>query len=495
MSGTALPPLSLSGGTSAPPPLLDQPLSAFVVRPPVSCGPDTPVQAVMQTMARESIGAMVVVDDGRPIGVFTLRELLERVALPGSDPAAPVGRCMSTTLWTLPPTAHGFEAAIVMARENVRYVLVVERDRLVGVVSESRLFAAWRGGIGDVSATIRGAADARAMAQAVAGIRELADRLLDERMPSDSVTRVITALNDLVNQRLIEIVGLAGPLRAAGGAWLAFGSQGRSEQTLATDQDNGIVFADGGDADASRRLLVPLARRVNDALHAGGFPLCRGEVMASNPRWCLSAAEWRDRFARWIDAPDPQAILNAAIFFDFRTVHGESAHAERLRGWLAGYAQGRGAFLLPLAHAALSSRPPLGIVRDFLVARGGDHPGTIDLKINGIQLFVESARIYALANGVAATNTLDRLDALAAAGTLPAAEASSYAEAFRFLQLLRLRLNAAQRSRGIVAHNHLDPSTLNELDRRILKEAVRQGGRLQSRLARDFSIAQAGFGA
>jgi CBS domain-containing protein len=496
MTHPGVPPLTLSRESGLAPPLLAQPLASFVVRPPVSCAGITPVGEVMQVMARESIGAMVVVDDAaKPVGVFTLRELLENVALPGVAPSTPIERCMSRTLWMLPPAAHGFEAAILMAREGVRYVLVVDRDRLVGVVSESRLFAAWRGGIGDVSATIRSAPDVEGMVRAVAGIRELADRLLDERMPSESVTRVITALNDLVNQRLIELVGLAEPLRAVGGAWLAFGSQGRAEQTLATDQDNGVLFADVDDPEAVRRTLLPLATKVNEALDACGFPLCRGEVMASNPRWCLALSEWRGRFAKWIDEPDPQALLNAAIFFDFRVVHGEHRHADALRGWLAEYAPGRGAFLLPLVHAALLSRPPLGLVRDFVVSKGGEHPGTLDLKINGIQLFVETTRIYGLAHGVTATNTLDRLDALAAGGTLPAAEAASYAEAFRFLQFLRLRLNAAQRSRGILAHNHLDPSTLNELDRRILKEAVRQGGRLQSRLARDFSVAQAGYGA
>jgi CBS domain-containing protein len=396
----------------------------------------------------------------------------------------------------LPAQAQGFEAAVLMAREGIRYVLVVEDGRLAGVVSESRLFSVWRGGIGDTSALVRGARDLDELVTATAGIGMLVDRLLDERLPAESVTRIITSLNDLVTQRAIELVGAAQPLERAGGCWIALGSQGRSEQTLATDQDNAIIFTGDGDPEDHRRALLPLARQVNEALDRCGFPLCRGDVMACNPKWCLSLPEWRQRFARWIDEPDPQALLNASIFFDFRAIHGRPAAAADLRAWLAEYAQDRGRFLLPMAHNALSNQPPLGIVQDFrLAASAGGHPGTIDLKVNGVQLFVETARIYSLAEGVTATNTLERLADVGRVKGRPAADVDAWAEAFRFIQLLRLRLNAAQRARGEAPHNHLDPASLNDLDRRVLKEALRQARKLQSRLARDFSVGGASFGA
>ena len=193
------------------------------------------------------------------------------------------------------------------------------------------------------------------------------------------------------------------------------GSAGRGEQTLATDQDNAIVFADATEPEAQRRALLPLAERVNRALDQSGYPLCRGEVMAGNRRWCLSRSEWRECFAAWIDRPEPEALLNAAIFFDFRAVHGDRDLVAGLRDWLGGYARDRGGFLFLMVQNALGNQPPLGLVRDFALARGGDHPGTIDLKVNGVQPFVEPARIYSLADGVTATNTLDRLAAVARA--------------------------------------------------------------------------------
>jgi CBS domain-containing protein len=487
---------TLRGGSGMTPPLLDQPLASFATRAPISCSPDTPIRTVLEMMEREAIGAMVIVDaDRRPVGVFTLRDVLEKVALPQTDSTRPISTVMDETMWTLPSGAQGFEAAVLMAREGIRYVLVVEGGRLAGVVSESRLFSVWRGGIGDASAVIRRARKVDEMVAATAGIGTLVDRLLEERMPAESVTRVITTLNDLVTVRLIEIVGGAALLERVGGCWIALGSQGRGEQTLATDQDNAIIFADCEDVEACRQALLPIARAANEALDRCGYPLCRGDVMASNPRWCLSLAEWRQRFAHWIDEPDPQALLNATIFFDFRPICGNHAIANELRAWLARYAEDRGRFLLPMARNALENRPPLGLMRDFVLAGGGEHPGTLDLKVNGVQLFVETARIYSLADGVTATHTHARLAGMAKARNLSGREAEAWAEAFRFIQLLRLRLNAAQRARGEPLHNHLDPGTLNDLERHVLKEALRQARHLQSRLARDFSVTGASFGA
>ena len=235
---------------------------------------------------------------------------------------------------------------------------------------------------------------------------------------------------------------------------------------------------------------------MNEALDRCGFPLCRGQVMASNPQWCLSLSEWRRRFALWIDEPDPQALLNASIFFDFRPIHGNHAVVAELRAWLAHYAADRGRFLLPdgaeradrasrrSASCAISRWPAAESTRD-----------TLDLKVNGVQLFVESARIFALAAGVTATNTLERFAGVAKARNLSPVDVDAWVRGVSLHPAPAPALNAAQQARGLPLHNHLDPATLNDLDRRILKEALRQARKLQSRLTRDFSVTNASFGA
>jgi CBS domain-containing protein len=371
-------------------------------------------------------------------------------------------------------------------REPARTVL--DQGRLVGVVSESRLSALCRRSLGDVRAAIVEAHDVDAVAAAARGIRDLPGKLLDQGLTADSITALLTSLNDLLVERLLDLTGAASALREMRGCWLALGSQGRCEQTLATDQDNAILFDDQDDPESRRRALLPLALQVNRALDRCGFALCRGDIMASNPNWCLSASEWKARFASWIDRPEPQALLNAAIFFDFRSVGSNHALVTQLRGWLAAYARGNDRFLLLMVFNALRNQPPLGVLRDFALNRGGEHPHTLDLKINGVQPFVEAARILGLSHGVEATNTVVRLAAAGRARGIPAQETAAWCDAFHAVQRLRLRLNIEQLTQGAATHNHLDPDRLNDLDRKMLKEALRQARSLQSRLAREFSL-------
>jgi len=468
---------------------LDRPLIELIDRPPVACSPHTPLREALETMRRERVGSIVVVDpQQRPVGIFTLGDVLRRVTLPQIPLDEPICAVMSAKVFTAPAHKPAFEAALLMARESLRHVPLVERERLVGVVSESRLFALWRRSVGSIRAALVEARDVEAVVLAAAGLRHMPARLLAAGLTADAVTRLLTSLNDLTVERLLELTGAAQALRETNGSWLALGSQGRREQTLATDQDNAILFDDEADPARRRETLRPLARAVNEALDRCGFPLCRGNIMASNPAWCLSLSEWRARFAAWIDLPDQQALLNASIFFDFRPLSGPHPLVDALRTWLAAHASDNSRFLMLMALNAQQNQAPLGVLRDFTLLRGGEYPHTVDLKTNGVQLFVEAARIYALACGATATHTVERLEAAAQARSMSPQETAARCDAFRTVQRLRLRHQTAQLARGEAMHNYVDPYRLNAIDRKVLKEALHQGRSLQDRLARDFSL-------
>jgi CBS domain-containing protein len=272
--------------------------------------------------------------------------------------------------------------------------------------------------------------------------------------------------------------------------WLALGSEGRHEQTLTSDQDNGIVFAEpqDGDAERVRAGLLPVAHRVNHALAACGYPLCRGDVMASNPRYCQSVEEWKRTFSGWLNEGNAQALLDAAIAFDFRPMFGAAYLAQALRRWLAETAPRHALFLRLMAQNALRNQAPLGIIRDFATAEHAGRPGTLDLKLNGIMPFVDAARILSLSAAGLHTNTAERLRAAASAQRVDAAEAEAWVQAFHFLQLLRLRNQQARWNAGEPPDNLLEPDRLNQLDRRILKEAFRQARKLQQRLKLDYQL-------
>jgi CBS domain-containing protein len=210
--------------------------------------------------------------------------------------------------------------------------------------------------------------------------------------------------------------------------------------------------------------------------------------MASNPECCLSLEEWQARFAKWIDQGTPEHLLQATIFFDFRALKGPKEPVERLRDWLLDRVRPNSRFRRQMAPNALRFRPPLGVIRDFKVSSGGKYPHTIDLKLQGVTPFVDAARIMALASGVAATNTADRLREIAEQGAMSASDAEAYVAAYEYIQLLRMRTHQEQAKVGEELSNHVDPDTLNELDKRILKESFRQARKLQSKLAVDYQL-------
>lgn len=470
---------------------LDSPLASLMRRRPVTCTADTPLRQALETMHEARVGSIVVVDaQDRPLGMFTVRDLIGRVVLPGLALDTPMRAVMTPDPVTLPSSARAFEAALAMARHGFRHVLLADGGRLVGVVSEKDLFSLQRVGVTQLSASIRAATDLSSLKACAADIFQLGHNMMAQGVAPEQLTQILTTLNDLLTQRVIELECNAADVCRHSFCWLAFGSEGRMEQTLSTDQDNGIVFElkPGEAAEAVRAELLPVAGRINRALDACGFPLCKGEVMAMNPRWCLSLAEWKQRFADWIDAGDPEALLNASIFFDFRPLAGEAGLAEELRRWLLAKTVATPRFLHQMAANALRNRPPLGLVRDFVVASEGEHANTLDLKLNGSTPFVDAARVFALATGVEATGTAQRLRAAAPRLNIPAAEIEAWIAAFYFIQLLRLRNQHAKHEAGLPMDNRINPDHLNDLDRRILKEAFRQARKVQARLALDYKL-------
>lgn len=469
---------------------LNSPLSVIMRRDPVTCSAQTPIRKVMEQMHAARIGSMVAVDEiGRPLGILTLPDVLERIALPQINIDEPVIGVMTTNLTYLPPHALAYEAALTMAKQGFRHVLVVENEILVGLVSEKDLFALQRVGLRQIGSSIRHAQRLDELQQCAEDIRSMAHNMMAQGVAAEQLTQFISTFNDLLTARVVELECINGGISSDQFCWLALGSEGRFEQTLNTDQDNAIIFSipEGSSAGQIRSQLLPIAVRINNTLAECGFPLCKGKIMASNPQWCLSLSEWKGAFSHWITNGTPEALLHSSIFFDFRVVYGKHNLADELRVWLASVAGENSRFLHQMAENALSIRPPLGVVRDFVV--GKEH--TLDLKLNGITPFVDAARIFSLATGVMHTSTLQRLRASAVKLKIHPVEIEAWIEAFLFIQVLRMRHHDADKVRGICnesLNNLIDPESLNELDRRILKEAFRQARKLQARLALEYHL-------
>jgi CBS domain-containing protein len=467
------------------------PISEIMRREPVAIPLQATVRQALERMERARVGSVVVADPqtGVPLGIFTLQDLVRRVTLPGGDLEQPIACVMTSGLITLGPESSAHQAALEMARHGVRHVVVVDGvGKLAGIVSQNDLFAMQRVGVKEVSGRIQAADDVPGLRRAAQGIRKLTDSLVAQGVSVETLTHFVSTLNDLLTIRTIELTADEFDLPPIPMCWIALGSEGRLEQTFSTDQDNGIVFdADEADVPLVRTALLPFARAVNQKLDACGFPLCAGNIMAGNPEWCLTLAGWKRTFSRWIQEPQPQALRNATIFFDFRPIYGNASLAERLREWLISAVAGRPLFLRQMAENAIEVRPPLGTLRDFAYDGSREYPHTLDLKMNGSLLFADAARILGLARGVPYTSTAQRLRSVAERGLFSPESLAALLDGFHFIHLLRLR-SQGRPARGRGGQNRVDPRELNELERHVLREAFRQARKLQDCLVMEYRL-------
>lgn len=466
-----------------------RPLRSLLRGVTITCDQARPVAEVAALMRAKGVGSVIVLDGAqRPVGIVTSHDIVSTLA--DGAGTRPVAERMTREPRTLPAHALAYEAALLMSSGRIRHVLVTDQGRLLGVVSERDLFALQRLGLGEVTMEIQLAREIGVLAEIAADIRKLTAGLVEHGVAAEQLMALVSVLNDRLSHRVIEIVRQRHDLERISWCWLAFGSEGRLEQTFSSDQDNGLLFAAHDDAPPPRvrERLLPFARAVNEALDACGFALCKGNVMASNPELCLSLDEWRAKMAGWVETTLPKALLDAVICFDFRPIYGDDALADQLHAWVHERVRRAPVFLRHMADNALQAQPALGRLGGFITDDAPGAGGTIDLKLHGARIFIDAARIYALAHATPQTNTAGRLRAVRAAIGMSDAHAEASVGAFFAIQAIRLRVQARGQGTDAALHNRIDPANLGRLDSTMLKESLRIARELQQRLALDFRL-------
>lgn len=482
--------LALRGAGPPPAPELFQTrLADLLRRPAVAALPETSVRAAAELMRDERVSALLV-DTGTPGGgIVTDRDLRNRVLAAGLPDSTPLSAVMSAPALALPDDSTVFEALLLMLEHGIHHLPVTRGGRTAGVVSytdimrrQSRSPLLLPGKL----RRAREAADLRAYADEVA---TTVGALLDAGARVSDIGRVVAVAHDQLQVRLLRDAeaALGPPPRPY--AWLALGSEGRLEQTLRTDQDSALVYGDGPADAAVEGYFAALAERVVAALVDCGFPRCPGDVMATNPRWRQPLAVWQAQFERWIGTPSEEALLQSAIFFDYRRLHGELDAEAALRPIIR-QAPAQRVFLGRLARAALRQPAPLGFFRQLVTERGAGRGDVLDLKLRGTAMVVDLARLFALQAGVATTSTLGRLRDAAGAGALAAESADELAAAFELISLLRLRWQHEQLLRGDLPSNQVAVDRLTPLERRELKEALRAVATAQRAVEFEFQTAR-----
>lgn len=452
----------------------------------LACDLDLAIQKATAAMARAKASAILVkTPAGEPVGIVTDRDLRDRVLAVGRDPAQPVSRIMSAPLIRIGEHTLLFEAARLMQERGVQHLVVSdERGATVGVLAGTEILHAQRHAIGLLLSEIEQAQSPEALKDCGVKLPHLVKSLLDAGTRVEHLTRIIASVADAITVRLIGLAEADLGPPPVPYTFVAFGSVARGEQTLATDQDNAIIYADHADAQA---YFLRLGERVCGWLDQVGYRRCKGETMASNPKWCQPLSRWRQYFSDCVTAAEPQDLLDVNIFFDFRSSYGEAGHITELRQHLQQLlAPGQPGFFFHLAQSTLQFKAPRGFFGNIQLESGAEHPALFNIKSALIPL-INFARMYALRHGLAETNTLERLSRLRDQGVLLPSSHDELVHAYTALMQMRFAHQGAQVGRGEPADNHLNLSELTQLERSMLKKVFADIAVFQARLQTDFA--------
>jgi CBS domain-containing protein len=387
---------------------------------PITCTKDTTVRDAANIMTEKRVGSIIMVENEKPIGIITDKDLRTKIATGKHSIDTPVATIMSSPVITYPETITVAEAQIAMLKNKITHLCITkdgtDASKLTGILSEHDIIVLRENNASSLIKEIKRSDTVLQLKDIRKRTESLLAKYIAQEIPIDFISKLVAAINDAITQRIIEFalasMDTKPPVKFA---WLSIGSQGRQEQLLMTDQDNALVFEDvESDAyEATKSYFLELSRNINNSLEIVGFELCPAQMMGSNPKWCNSVSEWSKQFRSWISTPDQDNLMLCTIFFDYEHVYGELALVNQLSEHIFESIEAYDIFLTYLGRNALQNPPPLSFFRQFLVEADGKHKDEFDIKARAMMPLVDAARLLILSHNIkSVNNTLERYEKL-----------------------------------------------------------------------------------
>lgn len=451
--------------------LIATPVRALLRREPVVLPPTATIREAAALMREQRVSSVLIVEQGQLFGIVTDRDLRNRAIADGLDTDRPIIDVATVAPLTIDLRSTAFDALLLMTRQNVHHVPVMEGSRVAGMITATDLTEHHTTSAVFLAGEIYKQSSVEGLQRASARIRQLQVNLAAADATAYATGQVITAMTDALTTRLLQLAEAQLGPPPVDYAWVAAGSQARCEQTARSDQDNCMVLDDAYDEARHGEYFRSLARFVCDGLDACGYVYCPGEMMAMTDAWRQPQQRWKQYFRRWIGEPEPKALMLTCVFFDLRLVYGRADLLDALRDDMLQRTRGNGIFLAYMVSNALSRRPPLSMFGRITPARSGEQRGKIDLKHLGIVPVVDLARVYALAGGHEAVNTYDRLEVAASSREVSEQSARDLRDALEYLAVTRIHHQVRQIEAGQPADSYLALNELSNFQRTQLKDA------------------------
>lgn len=470
---------------------LTETVASVISRAPVTLSANKTVAEAAKKMTEDRVSSLLITDDDELCGVLTDRDLRSRVVAPGLAYDTLVTEVMTGEPITVASDVMLFEALMVMSNHNIHHLPVVDKavdnnKVLKGILTATDVVKHQRSEPVYLIGEARKVQDRQGLVQIAKDIPTLLRNMITRDARADEVGKVVTSVTDAITRQLIQqaIKKLGEPPVAF--TWLAFGSQGRMEQSAKSDQDNGLLLSPEVKPEHDA-YFKQLAAYVCDGLNECGYVYCPGDIMATTDHWRQPLAKWQECFYRWIDQPSPKALMHASIFFDMRMIYGDKSLFEKLQDSVLDRCRNNSIFLASLTQNALQLSPPLSFFKKFVVSRNGEHKNTFDMKLRGVMPVTDIARIYALATGCKEVNTLKRLQLVSQGRMLALKDARDLCDAYEFIAHLRLEHQGRKMADGESPDSHLSPESVSSLLRHQLKDAFDVVSRSQSGIKMKFT--------
>lgn len=433
--------------------------------------PYASIQQAAIKMTELDVSCLVVELEGT-VAIVTDKDIRRRCVAQGLPFDTAVSEIVSKNVHTLDVKSGAFDALTFMTAKQIHHIPVTEQGKVIGMLTATDLINNEGQNAVNFNGLIRKANTVEALVDISHMLPNFQIRLTRIGTKAEHVAKNISAVIRALTVRLIELaISELGPAPVPF-AWLAAGSLARHEQFINGDQDNALII-DNSMQDEHQDYFKHLAYFVCSGLDACGFIYCPGDIMASNQQWRQTQAVWQGYFERWVHKPDPQALLNCSVFFDLDTLYGDASLLNQIKENTLKQTQKSSLFLAHLTKNALQLTPPLGLFRDFVLIKAGEHKETLDIKHRGLAPIVDLARIYALSSGCCSVNTIDRLTQAAGTNAVTQASAKSLIDAYHLLLQLRLEHQARQIKAGVKADNYLSLKAISRLERNHLKDAFK----------------------
>lgn len=454
------------------------------VRPAIFVAPQTDILAVVRLLQEQRASSVLVRDsaEGAPerLGIFT-STMVQKAVLDGRPlHQLAVAELANFDVITVRPSDQLGDAMAAMLRHRVHRVVVLEDGEIRGVLEALDLFSYLSNQSHLITERIEEARDLEGLGQAAAQIT----RMIASMFRSGTRVNLIATLVQQLNARLFERAWqlIAPPELVANSCLFVMGSEGRGEQLLKTDQDNGLVLRDGYEPPAQLDLLCV---RFSDALRSFGYPVCPGGIMVSNPQWRGDVHGLSRTTRQWLLAPTEESLMNLAIFMDARTVCGDASLLQQVQSALMQLASDNDATLARFAAVIDAFSSSTGWWNRLL---GLDNAAHLNLKKEGIFPLVHGVRSLAFAHHITATSTDARIAALVAQGQLSAEMGADLTESLQFFMGLRLKAGLMELDTGKPVTGNVDVARISSLDRDLLKDTLGVVKRFRALLRQRFRL-------